>query len=438
MWVRRTLCLMTVAALGQGVVGSPPVAAQGPSPAPAQVRSSLLADTWGPVQRFERNPWGESMTVDARGVTWVAWASTKSWPHRIKVAKRTAAGTWKDKVTIGRGDHPVVAADAKGTVTVAWERERNGLTTGVWAARKVVRKAWSKPVHLSVDKPAPGYPDGGDVRGVSDLALAVHPKGQTLVAWQWTNRTPSKIQTAFRTVRGPWRGVVDLTPAANATNPLVSFGPTGRAWVAFSRTPVGGTAAVKVRDRLPNGTWFAPARVGRGRLGGLGVDRYSQVTVAFRKAGAVRTALWSPVAGWQEPTLATPADASVQEWSFAYNRRGAAVVVYTRPDGRVDAARRTNRAVWGAPVTLADPGQHLFLTAAMNADGDMFAAWGSYGLWAAYRPSGGDWHATTTVQPDSGVDVLETTTSQVAPHGDAVLLWDQEERPLRARVLSVS
>lgn len=436
MWKRRAVSLLGLSALGLGVVGAPAVAAPEASPVPS---SRLLADTWGPVQRFEGNPWGEAITVDARGVTWVTWASTKTWPHSIKVARRTPAGVWKDAVTVGRGNNPVVGADAKGTVTVAWERERADLTTGAWAARKAVGKAWSTPVHLSVDQAAPGYPDGGDVRGVSDLSLVVHPRGATLVAWEWTNRTPAKIQAAFRPPNGPWRAVVDLTGAADATDPIAAFGPTGRSWVAFSRTPADGPTAVKVRSRLLDGTWTATDRVGAGRLGGLGVSRYSEVTVAFRQAGAVRTALWSPVAGWQAPTLATPADASVQEWSFASNRRGAALVAYTRPNGRVDAARRTNRGTWLAPVTLADPGGNLLPTAAMNADGDMFAAWGTYGLWAAYRPAGGDWHATTTVQPDTGgVDVLETTASQVTPGGDAVLLWTQEARPLRVRVMTSS
>ncbi len=435
MWVRSAVSLMTAAALGQGVVGAPGSATATPEP----VARVSLAETWGPVKRFESNPWGASMVVDSRGVTTVVWASTKTWPHSIKVARRTAAGAWKDPVKVGRGNNPVVAADAKGTVTVAWERERNDLTTGVWAARKVAGKTWSAPVHLSADKAAPGYPDGGDVRGVSDLALVVHPKGATLVAWEWTNKTPSKIQAVFRPVRGPWRTVVDLTGATNATNPVAAFGPTGRAWVAYSRAPAHGPTAVKVRDRLLNGTWTSPVRVGTGQLGGLGVDRYSEVTVAFRKAGAVRTALWSPVAGWQAPTLATPAGASVQEWAFATNRRGAAVVEYTRPNGRVDAVRRTNQGDWIAPVTLAAPGGNSLPTAAMNADGDLFAAWGIYGLWAAYRPAGGDWHATMTVQPDTGgVDVLESTASQVAPDGDVALLWDQEARPLRVRVMDGS
>ena len=60
----------------------------------------------------------------------------------------------------------------------------------------------------------------------------------------------------------------------------------------------------------------------------------------------------------------------------------------------------------------------------------------STGVWGAYRPSGGDWHPATAALPDTGgVDVLESTASQVAPNGDAVLLWDQEARALKVRVL---
>jgi hypothetical protein len=292
-------------------------------------------------------------------------------------------------------------------------------------------------VNLSVDKAAPGYPDGGDVRGASDVDLAVHPKGAVLATWVWANNTPTRIQAAFRPVDGPWRAPVNVTPASNATNPIAAFAPNGRAWVAFNRTPADGPTAVKTRSRAPDGTWWAPMWVGVGQLGGLGVDRYAEVTVAFRNSGEVRTALWSPVAGWQAATLATPEGSSVQEWAFASNRLGAGLVVYTRPNGRVDAARRTNQGVWVAPVTLAAPGGNAFPTAAMNADGDMFGAWGTYGVWAAYRPSGEDWHPMTTVLPDTGgVDVLESTSSQVAPNGDAMLLWDQEARALKVAVMT--
>ena len=88
-------------------------------------------------------------------------------------------------------------------------------------------------------------------------------------------------------------------------------------------------------------------------------------------------------------------------------------------------------------MTLAAPGGNAFPTAAMNAEGDMFGAWGTYGVWAAYRPSGEDWHPMTTVLPDTGgVDVLEATSSQVAPGGDAMLAWDQEARALKVRVMT--
>ena len=162
------LCL--AATLGPAGVSPPGAAAAEPAP------PAVTEDTWGVTQAFERNPWGASLVVDYRGVTTLVWGSVKTWPYSIKAATRTAAGVWKDPVTIGRGTHPVIAADAEGTLTVAWVRDRNDLTTGVWAARKRVGKAWGDPVNLSVDKAAPGYPNGGDVRGASDVGLAVHPR----------------------------------------------------------------------------------------------------------------------------------------------------------------------------------------------------------------------------------------------------------------------
>ena len=74
----------------------------------------------------------------------------------------------------------------------------------------------------------------------------------------------------------------------------------------------------------------------------------------------------------------------------------------------------------------------------LNAAGDTFVGWGTYGLDGKYRPVGGSWSRRYTVSPDAGVEVLEWVAAVTAPEGDVAVLWDQEARPLRMRVLTTS
>lgn len=437
MWVRATaLSLITVASLGQGAAMS-----AGAAQAVPTVPGAAAAEVWGPVHRFEASSAGQSMVVDGRGLTTVVWGSQRGWPEPVKAAQRTAAGRWLDPATLGVGYSPVVAADADGNLTAAWMRDRTGVTTGVWAARKPVGKPWTRPVHISTDRPAAGYPSGEGVYGAQHLDIAVQPGGAALVAWQWGSQDRDvafRIQAAYRPARGGWDAAQRLTPAADATDAHVAVAPKGAFWVAYQRTPAQGPTAIKVRARSAAGTWSPAARVAKGTLGDLGVDRGGDVTVALSRGGrawaAVRTA-----GLWQAPVAVTPTDAKVGfgEWSFATNRAGAAVLAYLSTSDRIDVVRRTTQGDWTAPVTLTEPEDPVWMVvASLNRRGDMFAAWGAYGLWGSYRPAGSDWHEVTTIQPDAGVDVLEDVQAAVAPDGDVVLLWEQEARPLRARVMS--
>lgn len=70
----------------------------------------------------------------------------------------------------------------------------------------------------------------------------------------------------------------------------------------------------------------------------------------------------------------------------------------------------------------------------MNAAGDTFLGWGMYGLDGTYRSAGGSWTEPFTIRRDQDADVLEAIFAAVAPNGEAVVLWDQEEMPLELRV----
>jgi hypothetical protein len=109
-----------------------------------------------------------------------------------------------------------------------------------------------------------------------------------------------------------------------------------------------------------------------------------------------------------------------------------------RSSGRVDVVERTPRTAWSDPLTVTPRGETVCeVLPALNDVGDTFVGWGCYALLGAYRAAGGPWTAPSTVSSDSGVEVLESAAAVVAPGGDVTVLWDQEELPLRARILDV-
>jgi hypothetical protein len=406
--------------------------------------SGAAPDTWGPVHVIERNPVGASMVVGPHGVTTVVWGSSKGWPEPVRAVQLMPDGHWREPVGLGVGSRPVVAADAAGNLVAAWSRTRKGFTTGVWAARKPAGKPWSRPVHLSRDKVAPGYPNGGSEYGALDLDVSTGHGGAALVTWRWGNwerDLPYRLHAAYRPPRGRWGPDITLTPRAEAVDAQAAFARNGKAWVVYQLRTAQGPDKLAARSRSASGGWGSAATVGRGSLGDVSVNAHGGVTVVFARNHGVRAAM-RPASRttWLEPVLITPQAARVRAWSVAMNGSGDALVTYRTSAHSVDAVRLRRGGVWTQPRTLVDTDDHLVgLLTAVNARGDMFAGWDNmYGIWGCVRSSRDGWHGVTTAQPDvGGVDVLEATSAAVTPSGDVVLLWEQEARPLRVRVLHV-
>ncbi|WP_395692405.1 hypothetical protein [Nocardioides sp.] len=407
-----------------------------------RVVSSAGAATWGPVHRFERDPRGQSVTVGPHDVVTVAWGSQRGWPERVKVAQRTSDGRWRAPVTLGVGYAPVVASDAGGDLTVTWCRDRAGWTTGVWVARKPAGGPWTRPVHVSTDRAAPGYPDGASTYGATGLDIATSPSGATLVTWRsgsWDREVPFRVDVVYRTGSGAWGRVQTLTNGpGQAIDVHAVVARDGTASVAYTWAPTRGRERVVVRSRAASG-WRPAERVALGAVGAIGVRADGVLFVALLSRGRVLVAHRGAAGTWAPPDAVTPPDLRVQDWAAAISARGAVLVTYlVRPD-RVDAVRRAPGGRWSGPTTLVVPEhQPAGVVAGVDARGDLFAGWhDNYGIWGRYQAAGRGWQATTTVQADVGqVDVLEDLAVQVTPSGDVALLWEQEERPLRMRVLS--
>jgi hypothetical protein len=122
--------------------------------------------------------------------------------------------------------------------------------------------------------------------------------------------------------------------------------------------------------------------------------------------------------------------------AVAVDGSGRFVVAAALGKGRVDVVVRRAGRPWSSPRRLAAGSSSASqVMVAVNDAGDTFVGWGFYGVFGRFRPHAGSWGPLRTAWPDTGVDVLEGADAAMAPDGDVSVLWDQEEAPLRARVL---
>lgn len=407
-----------------------PLAVTGPAPATSAAPPGPQG--WGPVKTLAANPRGEGLAVAADGTVTVVWA-TGSAPGSIVAVRRPAGGPWDDPVVIGRGTQPQVAVDRRGTVTVAWLTERAGRADGVAAARQRAGGRWTTPVRLTGDGATP-YAAG-------EVVLDVNPRGDAVVAWASRDRRdrPWRVRSAYRPAGGRWSGPVAATPADGSRHPQVGLDDEGRTVLLLCRQRFGHPQVLRTQERAPAGSWTEPAVVTReGYSPELAVDSTGDALVAFSPDFTGVAAAFRPAGGqWQRPRTLSPAGVEIADFALAVNGAGEAVVALGRVNGRVDVARRPADGPWSAAERVVAAGDTVYdVLVALDDAGDTFLGWGGYALLGAYRPGGGVWGEPATLSPDAGVEVLESTNAQVAPNGDIAVLWKQEARPLKVRLLT--
>lgn len=399
------------------------------------------APSWGQVVKLAPNPWGADLAVDGRGRVIAAW-STGSWPHTIWVSVRSAAGTWGTPTKLGLGGTPAIAADTRGDLAVVWRSERRGFTDGVRAVTRAWGGRWSPPVQLAPGRRAPGYVTGVDgYLGAAEIGVAMNAGGFTVATWAWGSDyldKPYRIRAATRSRAGAWSDQQVITPANGANGPQAVVSPGPNAMIAFDlRT--GGATQTRVR-RLAHGSWTPsePAVMAGGV--GAGVDRHGIVTLAYAASDDTMAVVTAPPDGpWSTPTAVATGAKPIESFTLDVNARGAAVVTVLRDNGAIAVVRRTADGTWLAPVTIAGPSTDAaFLVAGTNGVGDAFVGWGGDAVHGKYRPAAGSWSDPMLISPRTGAEVLEQLWAEVLPNGDVAVLWDQEERPLKVRVMDAS
>ena len=434
----RAISVTALAATGSVIVTPPAPADPAASP---PTSASQATHGWGPAKTLAGNPRGESMVVDARNTITIVWATTSS--GSIVALRHRAGGGWGEPEVIGRGYEPQVEADSRGNVTVVWLTQRDGVTDGVAAARRPSGGHWSDPVQLSRDLSVPGYTPGGESPyGAAVVDLAVNPTGAVVAAWSWGSDdrgVPWRIQSARRPAGGSWGEPVDVTPASGAKDPQLGIAADGAATLVYGWQRFGHPRVLKARQLRAGDGWSEASVVaveGSGET--LTVDRAGNSLVVFTPDFNQVEATYRPARGkWRAARTLSPDGVTISDFSSAVNGRGMAVVVLGRGNGRVDLVKRPSHGSWSAPVRVARPGTTVYdVLAALNGAGDTFVGWGGTALYGTYRPQGGTWSRRFAISPDAGADVLEATFAEVAPNGDVVVMWEQEARPLKVRLLT--
>lgn len=437
MSVRSWVLALSVAALAAVPAGT----AAGVTPPAA----TAPAGAWGPVKTLAANPRGESLAVDAGSNVTVVWA-TSSAHRRVMALRRPAGGGWGTPVVIGHGIDPQVAADDAGNVTAVWLGQRPGFTDKVMTARRPAGGDWSEPVRISGRIAVPGYvPGGGEVSGADHVALDVSPAGAVVVAWDWAVPQldqPSRILSNYQPAGGAWGGLRSVTGATGANTPLVGIAGDGTVVLLYGRQAFGHPQVLRARQRsVATGNWSRATTVAaEGYAPRLAVDGAGAAVVVFTpNFNRVRVVEMTAAGHWGRSGVLSPRGVEIRGYDLAMNGPGVAVVAFARERGRVDVLRRPAPGQWGSPRRVVRAGTTVFdVLVGIDDAGDTFLGWGGYALLGSYRPHGEGWGAPVTISPDSGVEVLEETSAAVAPDGDVAVLWEQEARPLKVRLMTAS
>ncbi len=443
MVVKSAAALVVVAPM---LVTSPSVGASLPASASGDGRESV-ATTWESPVALADYTRGSAFVVDAHSETTVVWEAVTG---EVMSVRRAADGTWTQPEIIGQSHaafgSPQVAADADGNLTAVWITQQEGVTDGVMAATWTAISGWSDPVSISRDRSVATYPsDDLGPWGAAHLALAVNPEGAAVVAWDWGSEDrnkPWRVQSVYHRPGRGWSDVADVTRARGYRSPQVGISAVGTAVLLYARQPMGHPQALLSQRRHVGEGWTTATTVARKGYGEqLAVDRAGDAVVAFTPNWSSVMATYRPSGTrWRTARRLSPAGVRVNDhFSLAMNGRGKALVAMGRRHGRVDLVQRRPHTAWTAPVAAVKSSDSSQLVeVALNASGDTFLGWGEYALLGKYRPDGSTWTSRFTISPDPGADVLDSISAQVAPNGDVIVMWAQEDHPLYIRVMTAA
>jgi hypothetical protein len=280
------------------------------------------------------------VATDSAGRATVVWREPGPGGMTIDVATRTPDGSCSAVRRLsqpgGIAYAPHVAVTPMGAAVAVWRRDDGGKSV-VQAAVRAGEGRWSAPVSLSAKGENAVSP-----------AVAIGSAGDAVAVWQRFDGHHQIIQASAHPAGGRWSRPVDLSAQGrNAEAPVVALSPAGEAVVVWERFD-GRADLVQAASRGPGGRWA--------RLRNLSNSRGSG----------------------HEPQVVIDDEGLVRVVWMSSEENGAAVEESSRPP----AGR------WSAPVQIAaGPTRRLEPAVDVGPGGEAIAAWGGYGMVAAFRPA---------------------------------------------------
>lgn len=277
------------------------------------------------------------------------------WEDNAKVSDDTGTGAQ---------DHPSVAVDVSGNVTVVWEDYRNDVNAAdIYSSyRAAGDTAWT--AHARVNDPT-----GVNREVYPDVAVAAD--GTSYAVW-FDQRTGSDVYMGQRPGGGNWSANERVNSSGGAggeQGQSLAVDPSGNVYIVWTAN---NAAGISFRYRSNTASWGSQADVDDDP--------------------------WS--AGQYFPSIA--ADASGNAYAVWVDRRLGTYDIYSsyRPSG---GAWITNTKV-NDDTGGAD---HYSPAIAVGSSGDAVAAWednrnGNSDIYSSFRPAGGSWGASERVNDDSG------------------------------------
>ena len=307
-----------------------------------------------------------AVAVDPAGNSVAAWTRWDGSDFRVQARIRSAAGVLTPAPTLSDAgqdaSHPEVAVDPAGNATIVWSRF-NGLDRRIQAR---TLSAFGVAGAAPLDVSDPGLSS-------SEPQVGVDAAGNVVITWIASDGVTDRIQARTLSPAGALGPVHELsTPGRNTWAPQLAVAPTGDSamtWIEFDGA----------NERI-----YARTLSAAGVLGGLvpisaaGQDgHYSQV--AIDAAGDAQL-VWErfdgtdnriqtrslSAAGARGP-VTTISDAG-QDANFpqlSIDGAGNTFFAWQRFDGTEDRAQVSTLSaagVFGAPVTISNPGEPAYDT----------------------------------------------------------------------------
>ena len=399
-WTRESSLGGAPAAAALGPTGSAYLFSDGGgSTGPLQITSGPLAGPWTTATLDDHADGNATdAATDARGDVTVAWQRDTD----VVSSTFDPATGWSPVQRVASGPVQLagLAVDRRGDAVVTWTQEETGGGTELWANYRPVGGGWQIPVRLK----------NGDIN-ITNTRVTLDDSGRATVVWALSDPPTPSIMSATSDVAGAWGAPVAVDTAGASGSAGSDTGFTDLTLVAS------GDLTVLAFTANTHKGWLLDVAT-RHSDGGWVVQALPRTAYGFFP--------YPPNQGF----FAAPA--------VAMNAKGDTVVVWRSAPGLAAAYRPAGRA-WGRPMYVAAGSSSL--KGGYSADADYFAAFLAAGIsetgtaTAIWSTIGGGKDRSVDIGPSTvGLPAVRVTLTDLSPTRRSVV----RGRAIRIRVTTNS